>query len=156
MKVYDVNDNLLAEDDKDFEYSENDGYAYKDSRVIKHHEAIEYQPEIRDERPEAAIVLAEYPNGGKDIEYPIIQEEVLEKEAWDEYEDILRFVEYSENEKVNQRIIKLKAELIETDYVVIKIAEGVATKEEYVEVLERRAAARSEINMLETKIEDAK
>lgn len=103
MKVYDVNDNLLAEDDKDFEYSEDDGYTYEDSRVIKHHEAIEYQPEIRDERPEAAIVLAEYPNGGKDIEQPILQEEVEAKDAWDETEEIFRYIEYPEEEKQRKR-----------------------------------------------------
>ena len=35
-----------------------------------------------------------------------------------------------------------------TDYVAVKIAEGVATKEEYAKVLEKRAAAREEINAL--------
>ena len=35
-----------------------------------------------------------------------------------------------------------------TDYVAVKIAEGVATKEEYADVLEKRAAAREEINAL--------
>lgn len=35
-----------------------------------------------------------------------------------------------------------------TDYVAVKIAEGVATKEEYADVLKKRAAAREEINAL--------
>lgn len=50
-----------------------------------------------------------------------------------------------------------------TDYVAVKIAEGVATKEEYADVLEKRAAAREEINALRAsqdvfaaKIEEAK
>lgn len=50
-----------------------------------------------------------------------------------------------------------------TDYVAVKIAEGVATKEEYADVLEKRAAAREEINALrasqqtlKAKIEEAK
>lgn len=50
-----------------------------------------------------------------------------------------------------------------TDYVAVKIAEGVATKEEYADVLEKRAAAREEINalrasqeVLAAKIEEAK
>lgn len=50
-----------------------------------------------------------------------------------------------------------------TDYVAVKIAEGVATKEEYADVLEKRAQAREEINalrasqdILAAKIEEAK
>ena len=50
-----------------------------------------------------------------------------------------------------------------TDYVAVKIAEGVATTDEYADVLEKRAAAREEINalrasqqMLKAKIEEAK
>ena len=50
-----------------------------------------------------------------------------------------------------------------TDYVAVKIAEGVATKEEYADVLEKRADAREEINalrasqdVLAAKIEEAK
>ena len=35
-----------------------------------------------------------------------------------------------------------------TDYVAVKIAEGVATKEEYAEVIEKRAKAREEVNAL--------
>lgn len=50
-----------------------------------------------------------------------------------------------------------------TDYVAVKIAEGVATTDEYADVLEKRAAAREEINalrasqaVLSAKIEEAK
>lgn len=46
-------------------------------------------------------------------------------------------------------IAELKAYLESTDYVVIKIAEGVATKEEYADVLEEREKARQRINELE-------
>lgn len=55
------------------------------------------------------------------------------------------------------------AYLRSTDYVAVKIAEGVASKEEYADVLEKRAAAREEINtlrasqdILAAKIEEAK
>ena len=47
------------------------------------------------------------------------------------------------------KIEELKLKLSETDYVVIKIAEGEATAEEYSEVLANRKAWRSEINELE-------
>ena len=49
----------------------------------------------------------------------------------------------------SEEIAELKAYLESTDYVVIKIAEGVATKEEYAYVLEEREKARQRINELE-------
>ena len=53
-------------------------------------------------------------------------------------------------EEVNaERIAELKAKLQETDYVVIKIAEGEATQEDYAEVLASRKAWRAEINKLQ-------
>ena len=47
-----------------------------------------------------------------------------------------------------QEIAELKAYLVQTDYAVIKIAEGVATAEEYAEVLDERRQARIRINEL--------
>lgn len=66
-----------------------------------------------------------------------------------------------EQAKANEQ--KALSYLRSTDYVAVKIAEGVATKEEYADVLEKRAAAREEINALRAsqdvlaeKIEEAK
>ena len=43
---------------------------------------------------------------------------------------------------------ELQSFLNSTDYVAVKLAEGVATKEEYAEVLQQRAEARDRINVL--------
>ncbi len=48
------------------------------------------------------------------------------------------------------QIIELKRKLAETDYVACKIAEGVATKEEYAEQIKQRQLWREEINRLES------
>ncbi len=48
------------------------------------------------------------------------------------------------------RIEELKQKLAETDYAVIKIAEGSATVEEYADVITQRQAWRTEINELES------
>ena len=56
--------------------------------------------------------------------------------------------EPSQEDLRNAEIAELKAYLESTDYVVIKIAEGVATKEEYADVLAERVRARSRINQL--------
>ena len=47
------------------------------------------------------------------------------------------------------RIAELKQMLADTDYIVIKIAEGVATWDEYPGIKEQRQAWREEINKLE-------
>ena len=49
----------------------------------------------------------------------------------------------------NAKIEKLKTNLAETDYIACKIAEGVATKEEYADIIEQRQVWRKEINLLE-------
>ena len=53
-------------------------------------------------------------------------------------------------EEINQaRIAELKQKLAETDYAVIKIAEGEATQDDYAEVLAQRKDWRAEINELQ-------
>lgn len=47
------------------------------------------------------------------------------------------------------RIAELKQKLANTDYIIIKITEGVATWEEYPEIKEQRQVWRDEINELE-------
>lgn len=55
----------------------------------------------------------------------------------------------SDEEKKNQELQNAYSYLRQTDYVAAKLAEGVATKEEYAQVLEKRASARKTINELE-------
>lgn len=56
-----------------------------------------------------------------------------------------------EREKVNaqREIITLKSKLADTDYIAAKLAEGVATREEYADKLAERARWRNRINELE-------
>ena len=54
-------------------------------------------------------------------------------------------------EQIKMRTInQLKMQLSATDYVVIKIAEGVATADEYADVITQRQQWRQEINALES------
>lgn len=48
-----------------------------------------------------------------------------------------------------QKIAELKAKLADTDYAIIKIAEGAATTEDYADLIAQRQAWREEINQLE-------
>ena len=57
--------------------------------------------------------------------------------------------ELTNAQKAQRRIGELKAYLLGTDYVAIKIAEGAAAKEDYAEILEERRKAHKEIGALE-------
>ena len=52
------------------------------------------------------------------------------------------------------QIAELKQKLVDTDYAVIKIAEGSATKEEYSEIIKKRQMWREEINKLESDLNE--
>ena len=73
------------------------------------------------------------------------------KFAWadEDYETIQRYVAVPEKQRTTERIAQLKGFLRETDYAVIKIAEGAAAPEEYADVIAKRQAWRDEINELE-------
>ena len=66
----------------------------------------------------------------------------------DDFEKFEEWVEYTHKEWAEGRIAELKHLLSETDYVAAKIAEGVATREEYESVLSQRQRWRDEINEL--------
>lgn len=69
------------------------GHLKNDSLLIMHHEEIKAVEEVGHYE-----TIAEYPNGGKDIQWVVDVPGVEAKEAWDEYEDILRYVAYTELE----------------------------------------------------------
>lgn len=62
--------------------------------------------------------------------------------------------EPTEYEKAQARIAELKKLLADSDYVVIKIAEGVSTADDYSEILNSRKAWRAEINELELVVDN--
>ena len=79
---------------------------------------------------------------------------VLEKISDEEISGIAK--QQSEYEKTDEykqgRMLELKQQLSDTDYIPCKIAEGSATKEEYAEMIAKRVLWREEINKLEAEI----
>ena len=137
-----LNQNNIEITDADIDYSL--GYVAPESFFIAHHDAVEAV-----EKQSHYEVIAEYPNGGRDVVEVIDVEPVEEKEAWDEYEDILRYTLFTESELAANEIADLKEKLDATDYVVIKMMEGAATEIEYMDVLADRQNWRARINELE-------
>lgn len=87
MRIFDINNIELTNPDL------SRGYLKEDRIFAKHHEAVEPVEEQWHYE-----VIAEYPNGGKDIKKVIDVARVEAKAAWDEYEDIQRYIEYTEDE----------------------------------------------------------
>ena len=140
MRIFDKHDNELQSID------EKSGYLVEDRRFLKHHEAVK----AREERGHW-VTLKEYPNGGKDVDWVIDEPATEAREAWDEYEPIMRFVEFTKSEINQRRIAELKALLQSTDYMILKVIEGATTLAEIAETIRQRAAWRKEINELEEK-----
>lgn len=74
------------------------GYLQNDKLLIAHHDA---QEEVQEQKHEE--LLHEYPNGGKEFIEVIDVPYQPAKEAWDEYEDILLYVLY-EQEQINRNL----------------------------------------------------
>ena len=89
MRILDENNIELTEEQINLEL----GYLRPESIISIHHEAIEETKEVGHYE-----VIAEYPNGGKDVVWIIDVPGTEAKEAWDEYEDIQRYVLYTEEE----------------------------------------------------------
>lgn len=157
------------------EYDLTAGKLVADKLFVRHHEAV---PEVVAQTVEEKVaayqangqsveqhngtyylVVAQYPNGGKDIQEVTPTEASPAKDAYDEYEDIYVYTPYTEQElaviAANKAISEAKAYLSRTDYIVLKIAEataegdaaGVAAlQEEYAVQLAKRKEARMAVN----------
>ena len=91
MRILDENNIELTEEQINLEL----GYLRPESIISIHHKAVEEVKEVGHYE-----VIAEYPNGGKDVIWVIDVPGIEAKEAWDEYEDIQRYVLYTEEELV--------------------------------------------------------
>lgn len=87
MRILDENNNEVTNVDLE------KGYLKIETIVIKHHDAIDAKPG----RSHIEIVK-EYSNGGKDAITVWDEEPTEAKEAWDETEDIQRYIPYSDEE----------------------------------------------------------
>ena len=87
MRIIDMNGNEITAPDM------TKGHLVEDSILIAHHEALEAVEEVWHHE-----IVAEYPNGGMDVEKIIDVPAVCAKEAWDEYETVFRYVSYTQQE----------------------------------------------------------
>ena len=87
MRILDLNNNEVLNPDYSL------GYVVEENVFVAHHNAVEAVKEVGHYE-----TVAEYPNGGKDVKWVVDVVGVQAKDAWDEYEDILRYKEYTAEE----------------------------------------------------------
>lgn len=139
MKVYNKEKTILLT-----EYDLTKGYLIEDQLFVKHHNAIEAVEEQGHYE-----TIAEYSNGGKEVEWVIDIPGVEFKDAWDEYEDINVYIPFTNKRLAEIEIKELKEKLAATDYQAIKYAEGATSAAEYEPIKAMRQGWRDRINELE-------
>lgn len=87
MRILDENNAEITAPDLDL------GYLKRERILIAHHPAVPGVPE----QWHYALVAA-YPSGGKDVARVVDVPGTAPREAWDEYEDILRYTPYTQEE----------------------------------------------------------
>ena len=92
MRILDANGNEILNPDYSL------GYIVEEELFITHHNAVEAVEEVGHYE-----VICEYPNGGKDVEWIVDVEAVEAVEAWDEYETIHRYIEYTDEELAERK-----------------------------------------------------
>lgn len=138
-KVYDEEWNEIEEKSVDLEK----GHLIHRKHLIAHHPAIEASEAITHKDYIEFIV-----SGGIEIIDVIDKEAIEGKDAYDEYEDCLQYIPYSERDFAEIEYKKLLQYLSDTDYVVFKVVEGVSTKDDYRDVFDKRKEAREQISIL--------
>ncbi len=127
MRILDENNIELTEEEVNLEL----GYLRPESIISIHHEAIEEIKEVGHYE-----IIAEYPNGGKDVAWIIDVPGTEAKEAWDEYEDIQRYVLYTEEElTVKEAEKKAKEEEAMLNAQLRRLAENAVTWDELANAL---------------------
>lgn len=153
--------------DKTVELTEYDlakGYLVDDELVTEHEAEIVHHPAVKAVEEQSHYeVIAEYPNGGKDVEKIIDVEAIEAKDAYDEVikeahidkEPIHIYIPYTTEEIAKRKAISLRSQLenylSNTDYAVIKCKElGLDIDTEYPNLLQKRQQARDRINQIDS------
>lgn len=120
---------------------------------IIHHDAIEGVKELGHYE-----VIAEYPNGGKDIKWIVDTPEIEAQDAYDEVFTYQVYIPYTENYLAQRQCEKDIQEyqdlLAQTDYQVLKYMEGLYTEEVFTPIKEYRQSLRRKINETRDKLRD--
>ena len=132
MRIIDTNGTTLTDPDMTL------GYTVADRVFVAHHDAVEAADEVSHTE-----VIAEYPNGGRDVRRVIDVPAVAAQDAWDEYEPVLRYIPYTEDELREREIAALEDRLRALYWVSTEMQMGIGTVDDYAaEIAEARELRR--------------
>ena len=139
MRVFNEDKTIeLTEYDLDMGHLEN-------SELTIHHEAVSHVQEQGH-----WITVAEYPNGGKDVQWVVDVKGVEGHDAYDETESILVYIPFTASELRKRALMREQDECREWleahDYIGVKIATGRATIEEYADIIAQMTVKADRIN----------
>lgn len=112
------------------EYDLETGHLVDHKLLVAHHDAVEPQAAVYEDQ-----LVEEYENGGKLYNHVCVKEGVVGQDAWDEYEDVLMYVPYTEEELAEIEEQKKQEE------------EAAAAAEEEQKKLEEEAQAEKRMNV---------
>ena len=117
-----------------------------------HHDEVPYVEEVGHYE-----TVAEYPNGGKDVEWVVDTPGSQHQEAYDEEVTVGIYKLYTEEDleyrECTNKVFEYKQKLIDTDYLAIKHSEGVISDEDYEPIKVQRQEYRDKVNMYQNRIE---
>lgn len=126
-------------------------------KIIYHTEIIHHDAQEYIEEQGHYETIAEYENGGKDVEWVIDVEGQKQVDAFDEEIKYGVFTLYKEEDyeymnSVNS-LYEYKQKLNDTDYLTLKYMEGLINEEDYKIIKETRQSYRDEVNRLQSIID---
>lgn len=117
MRILDVNGQEITEPDL------SQGYLVEEQIFVARHEAVEAVEEQWHYE-----TVKEYPNGGKDVHKVVDVPGVIARDAWDEYETVMRYLPYTDEEKAAPKALTIEERLAALEKIILPT--GRKTKEE--------------------------
>lgn len=138
MRILDSNNNEILDPNEEF------GYTQEETILIAHHDAV-----LPVEEQGHYEVVAIYPNGGRDLAWVVDVEGVEAEEAWDETEDILRWIPYTQEELDAREAARLEEERLEQEAAAALEAEILAKERENAQLRAQVSAMNENLSFLE-------
>lgn len=101
-------------------------------------------------------VVAEYENGGKDVQWVIDQEYTAAREEYTEIEHYQVYIPFTEahlhNKPIREQIKEFEDALTRTDFQILKYIEGALDEEDFLRIKDSRRHCREQIRLLQRQL----
>lgn len=101
-------------------------------------------------------VVAEYENGGKDVQWIIDQEYIAARKEYTEIEQYQIYIPFTEahlhNKPIREQIKEFEDALAKTDFQILKYIEGALDEENFLRIKDSRRHCREQIHLLQRQL----